>query len=262
MEKEKEFKKYIINNAVNGKINFKVKKEKAIKSNYLIKYFYYDINDTKKFVFHDDNIVPEKVSSHNDNVDYKIHFKNMEVKSNSQFENGTYFFITGTLYTINDSSTSDSNYILNKKDSPYVDKTINFYSSKNQSDWTLKFKDIPMIDNDNYIYDLQLQIHAIHLDNFLNEEYLLYKAKVPLKELKKEKESGLTWLWIILSIVGAIILVLVLFFIIKFSRLKKKNDSLQQEMKSLLFSNDIQKNVLTKERELSISVSDFDVTFV
>ena len=231
----------------------------------MIKYFYYDYIDAKTFVFHDDNksIVPKNFS-YNDTVDYEIHFKNIEVKSKSKFENGTYFFITGTLYTINNSLTSDSNYILNNKTSHYVDKTSILYSSKNQSYWTLKFKEIPKIDNDNdnYTYDLQLQILAIHLDNFLNEEFLLYKVKVPLKELQKESKPRRTWLWITLSIVGAIILVLALFFIIKFLRLKKKNESFQQEMKSLLFSNDIQKNVLIKEQEISRSESDFDSTFI
>ena len=107
-----------------------------------------------------------------------------------------------------------------------------------------------------------MQIYAIHLDNFLNEEFLLYKTNIALEELKLEEEKNLTWLWILLSIIGAVFLAVALFFIIKFARLKKRNDSFTQEMKSLLFSNDIQKNVLINERVLSKNESDFESTFI
>ena len=78
----------------------------------------------------------------------------------------------------------------------------------------------------------------------------------------KLEVKNLTWLWILLSVIGAIILALALFFIIKFVRLKKRSDSFQLEMKSILFSNDIQKNVLISEKELSKNESDFESTFI
>ena len=61
---------------------------------------------------------------------------------------------------------------------------------------------------------------------------------------------------------GVIILVVALFFIIKFLRLKKKSDSFEKEVKSLLFSNDIQKNVLINERSLSKNEIDYENTFI
>ena len=107
-----------------------------------------------------------------------------------------------------------------------------------------------------------MQIYAIHLDNFLNEEFFLYKTNIALEGLKLEEEKNLTWLWIFLSIIGAIFLAVALFFIIKFARLKKSNDNLTQEMKSLLFSNDIQKNILINEKEITKTESDFESTFI
>ena len=62
-----------------------------------------------------------------------------------------------------------------------------------------------------------------------------------------------------LIIVVAAVLV---FFIIKLVKLKKKNDSLQLEMKSLAFSNDIQTNVLIKEKNISKNESDYESTFI
>ena len=70
------------------------------------------------------------------------------------------------------------------------------------------------------------------------------------------------WKWILVSIAIAIFILLVAFFIIKFLRLKNTNDSLQKEIKTLEFSNDIQKNVLIKGKQISKKESDFETTFI
>ena len=265
--KEKVFKKYKINEETHGKINFKVKNTKNKSNKYLIKYSYYE----KASINFDYNINPVKVYSSKETADYNLIFKNIKVNTLSELlkQKGTNFFITGTLYTTNDTSNTDgiisdfdSNYILNKKNSKYVDKTniIYKFNDNENKEWTLEFKNLKR--SKNYNYDLQLQIYAIHLDNFLNEEFLLYKTNIALEGLKLEEEKNLTWLWILLSIIGAVFLAVALFFIIKFARLKKRNDSFTQEMKSLLFSNDIQKNVLINERVLSKNESDFESTFI
>ena len=115
-------------------------------------------------------------------------------------------------------------------------------------------------------YELQLQIEAILLDNILNEEYLLYKLDAQLNktnesEKKTEKNKNL-WKILVSVGVGVIALLVVLIILIKFLKLKKKNANFQQEMKSLLFSNDIQKNVLIKEQKISKNESDFESTFI
>ena len=223
----------------------------------MIKYSYYEQN---LFFFEDKNIKSDGNPSNNNEVDYNLIFENITVETSSDLlkQKGTKFFITGTLYTAN--GTSDSNYILNNITSAYVDKTNIFYkSSEAQKNWTLQFKGMTK-SNKNYIYDLQLQIHAIHQDNLLNEEYLLYKTKVILDKLYLEEKKPI-WLYIVIPI-GVVVLIVALFFIIKFIRLKKKNDYFQQEVKSLLFSNDIQKNVLINESQISKNETDFESTFI
>ena len=67
---------------------------------------------------------------------------------------------------------------MNKEDSVCAYNTFNYFNTFNSSmnrNWTLEFKGVPK--KDNYSYDLQLQILALPLDNFLNEEYLLYKIE-------------------------------------------------------------------------------------
>ena len=261
-EKEKGFKKYLINNTNNGIINFKVKNNGVNKSNYLIKYSYYDINDAKTFIFNDTNLIVDNES------DY-ITFNYIQVDSFSEVLNnkGTYFFITGTLYktkNVSDKSLINSDYILNKEDSVCVNNTFNFFNYSNSSmnrNWTLEFKGVPK--KDNYSYDLQLQILALPLDNFLNEEYLLYKIEaIWNNSIPYEKKfDSKIYIYIFVPI-GAVIVGVAIFFIVKFQRLKKKSDSFKQEMKSLLFSNDIQKNIIINEKELSKNDSDYENTFI
>ena len=127
--------------------------------------------------------------------------------------------------------------------------------------WTLEFKGVPK--KDNYSYDLQLQILALPLDNFLNEEYLLYKIEAIWNNTipYNKKFDNKIYIYIFVPI-GAVIVGVAIFFIVKFQRLKKKSDSFKQEMKSLLFSNDIQKNILINEKELSKNDSDYENTFI
>ena len=253
--KERGFKKYLINDTINREINFKVKNYGEYKSNYLIKYSYYDIDEKKSFIFNDNNF---KVSG--DNVTFN--FIQVDTSSELLKRKGTCFFITGTLYNASDTSDKsiNSNYILNEINSPYINKTIHFYNSTLNNSWTLEFKNVPKDRDCNF--DLQLQILALPLDNFLNEEYLLYKkGTVLVKTIEEKKDKKLIYIAIFVPI-GAIILALALFFLIKYFKLKKKNDSFKQEMKSLLFSNDIQKNVLIHEQQLSKNDSDYENTFI
>ena len=264
------FRKYIINNNIYGNINFKVINENKnkVNANYLIKYSYHDINYINEFTFDNKSIeVNFEDSSHN----LGLSFKYIEVKHSldSYNNDGTGFLITGTLYNMNQTNKDliESNYILNKitneNNSFYINKTNNYYNSKEENkNWTLKFKNVEK-SKDGYIFGLQLQIQAIHNDNFLKEEFLLFKTNVILEKLKYEEPKNKYVIYIAIFVpLGVILMIVAIFFIIKFLRLKKRNDSFTKEMKSLLFSNDIQKNILINEKKLSKNESDFESTFI
>ena len=268
---EKEgFKKYIINNNIYGNITFKVINENEKNTSYVIKYYYHDNDYRNEFIF-ENKPISSKYQENSGNIE--LIYKYIEVKNSLDFfnQNGTYFIITGTLYNVNKTAKNlvESNYILNEiineNKSFYIDKTNNYYnyrSKEENKNWNLEFKNVKKSD-EGYIFNLQLQIQAIHYDNFLNEEFLLFKTNVILNdlELKRKKDNKVIFIAIFVPL-GAVLLIISLFFIIKFVRLKKRNDSFQQEMKSILFSNDIQKNVLINEKEISKNESDFESTFI
>ena len=86
-----------------------------------------------------------------------------------------------------------------------------------------------------------------------------------IKPKEEEPKKGTPWYtWGIPVIVVGVILItiIIVFFVIKFLKLKKKNSNLQQEMVSLAFSNDIQKNVLSKDMEISKNDTDYESTFI
>ena len=97
--------------------------------------------------------------------------------------------------------------------------------------------------------------------NSTHEEFLVFETEVDLTEIKIEEESEYLFLAYVIPI-SIIIAIVIIFFIIKFLRLKKKNANLKQEVISFLFSNDVQKNVLSKELQLSKKESDYESTFI
>ena len=81
-----------------------------------------------------------------------------------------------------------------------------------------------------------------------------------IKKIINEEESKL---WYILGpILGFIILLLITFFTIKYIRLRKANINLREDLKSIAYSNEIQKNVLSKEKKTSEKDSDYESTFI
>ena len=109
---------------------------------------------------------------------------------------------------------------------------------------------------------MQLQINAFLLNDFLYEQFFVYSTKVDLTGIKEKNNNNYIWNWVVISIIIIIIIFLVAFFIIKFLRLKKKNDNLQKEIKTLEFSNDMKNTVLIKELKISKKESDFETTFI
>ena len=105
---------------------------------------------------------------------------------------------------------------------------------------------------------MQILIYA-YIDYYnIKEELLVFTTEVDLTDIKDE-----SILWYILGpILGFIFLFLVAFFVIKYIRLQKANINLKEDLKSFAYSNEIQKNILSKEKQTSEKESDYDTTFI
>ena len=130
----------------------------------------------------------------------------------------------------------------------------------NSDSYTLIIENISR--KDNFIYDLQLQVSVNIKDNILNEEFLIFTFDVDLTDIKIVEAEKFP-LWAILVIVfGSLIIMGIVFLIIKYIRLHKKTSNLEEEVKSMAYTNQIQKNVIAKEKQYSKNYTDYDTTFI
>lgn len=97
------------------------------------------------------------------------------------------------------------------------------------NEFNVYFNNIPRHD---YNYILQIKVHVIIKDNFLNEDFLVYKMPIDLKKYLKKRNYTII---ILLSFLVIIITIIIVFCIIYY-RLKKKNKDLREKVLKTSFS--------------------------
>ena len=90
---------------------------------------------------------------------------------------------------------------------------------------------------------------------------MIFTKEIDLTDIKLIEEKSILW-YILGPVLGLIFLVLVIFFAIKFIRLKNSNINLQEDLKSMAYSNNVQKNVIAKDNEVARKDLDYDSTFI
>ena len=258
---------YTICESKNETIYFKVRSHDT-KANYMLIYYLNETNDDYTFSL-DENYIKDilKNNTKSKTIDISIKFNGINV--NNSEEEGIIFFINGTLYEVNNGSdeTINSTCFLNERKivglTSKANSTYNKTSNKS-SEFTLIFRGIPSDDNI-FFYDLRLQMVARITNNYIREEFLSFALRIDLTGIKENNNNGgsdnSSWkAWGIP--VGSILIIVLIFIVVKFVRLQNKNTNLQNEMVSLAFSNDVQKNVLIKDRSVSINESDYESTFI
>ena len=257
------FNKYRVKSAKNDNVYFKVvnpNKKKGV--NYMIRYYYTGLGRKDKYIF-DLNAEKKVLNMSDDNVTISLEFK--PVKLNFNYNVSTYkiyFYIYGSLFQLNNNSDEviNTTCFLNEQIPKFINKTKYNFNYNNPENWTLIFKDIPR--NGNLIYDLQLKINSFIENNIFNEEFLIFTTKIDLTDFKFSNIKKYAWVIAVSVVGGALLIFLAIFFIIKYLRLKKSNVNLKEDLKSLAFSNDVQKDVLKKEKTKSKKDSDYESTFI
>ena len=93
---------------------------------------------------------------------------------------------------------------------------------------------------------------------------MIFTSEIDLTNIAYIKEKDKSYIkYIIIGVVtGVIVIGLVVFFVWKYKRLQKSNINLKEDLKSLAYSNDVQKDVLIKENKLAKKDSDYESTFI
>ena len=238
-------------------------KSSGTKTNYMIYYYLNDINDEYKIIL-DKNYKMDIDDNNEKATNISFRFNGLSVIDS--LEIGIEFYIIGTLYNPNDKSFElvNSTCFLHEREQAFVSEKANSIfnnldKNTKSKEFTLIFKNVPR--EKNYIYDLRLQVKARAFKEFCKEEYLSFTVKADLTDIKKRDLKWLIWFIPVVAI-GIILIIVLVALLTKFLKLKKKNSNLQQDIVSLAFSNDVQKNVLTREKQISKNESDFESTFI
>ena len=260
------FKKYKISNNNDDNVYFSVINSKnRTNVNYMIRYHY----SSYEYIYSINDQYINKEYPNNENATITITYNPIKVKTkhdNKDVNNENIIFnIYAFLFQkLNESNkTSDeklntASMLVERKYLFHTNTTYN-YRKSNSEKLNIIFENIPR--NKNYKYELQLQVNAKIKNNIFNEEFLIFTSDIDLTDIEYIDKRYIYYLIIGLVIV-AIIISLVIFFIVKYKRLQKSNVNLKEDLKSMAYSNDVQKNVLNKEQQSSQKESDYDSTFI
>ena len=265
------FKKYRVYNSIDNDVYFKViNKRKIPNANYMIRYYYTGAESVFNYSLNDSQKIMHKPELDQDTANITITYNPIKITTNyipvRTKKNGIKFYIYAFLF-IKDNKTDEqinTTSILTKRKYLFKTNILYHFNFSNPEKFNITFDFIPRQFAD--VYELQLQVNAIHPNNIFNEEFLIFTSEIDLTGIgyisPKEEEKNKTG-WIIGGVIGGVIVIgLVVFFILKYKKLQKSNTNLQEDLKSLAFSNDVQKNVLIKERRNSKKDADYESTFI
>ena len=253
------FKRYRIWNSDNDNIYFKVVNNRKRNANYMIRYFYTDLNLEYKYTLNNTPDV-DYIYTNKDNVTISISFESIKIFNDKGKINDTItFYISGLLYNKNKDSQEliNTSAILHEKKPLYENKTNYTYTLENSpKTFSIIFKDISR--NNNYLYDLQLQVNAIIKHKIFNEEFLVFTSEVDLTDIK-----GFNY-WIIVGIIiGTVVIIgAIIFFSVFYCKLNRKKTDLEERLKSMAYSHNVEKNVIIDEQTISQRDQDFETTFI
>ena len=257
------FNKYRVKSAKDDNVYFKVlnsNKKKGV--NYMIRYYYTGLGKKDKYIF-DLNAEKQVINMNDANVTISLNFKPVKLNFNYNVSKiKIYFYIYGSLFQLNNKSDEiiNTTCFLNEQIPKFINKTKYNFNYSHPENWILVYKDIPRTGN--LIYDLQLKINSIIENNIFNEEFLIFTTKIDLTDLEFRNKKNNAWIIAVSVVGGSLLIFLGVFFVIKYIRLKKSNVNLKEDLKSLAFSHDVQKNVILKEKKESKKDSDYESTFI
>ena len=255
------FKRYIINETNGNNIYFNVINPKKRKANYIIRYYYTD--EKNSYMYYLNKMDKEYINTNNEKITLSLTFDPIEIICDNKtvdINYTIYFYISGLLYKklLGSEELINTTAILYENNALYENKTIHTYNLKKPEKFKLIFNNIPR--KENYIYDLQIQANIFIESNLFIEGFLIFTKEIDLTDITIKEEISILW-YIIGPILGFVFLLLFSFLVIKFIRLKKANADLQEEIKSMAYSNDVYKDVIKKDKD-SQADKDYDSTFL
>ena len=258
------FKKYRINYCSSNNVYFNVTNPGHRNANYMIRHFYTEY-EKEQFYSLDDKIEKNTFNINDKIATVSLTFNNIKITYVNKTDvnrSDVHFYIFGFLYNAKDNNGEliNTTAIFHERKALHENRTLTKYNPANPEKFTLVFQNVSR--EKDFLYDVQLQVNVKIQDNIFNEEFLAFTFKVNLSEIKFEEEEESKWWIILISVIAGILLIVIILFIIKYIRLKRSNVNLKENLKSMAFSNDVQKNVIIQEKKFAEKESDYETTFI
>ena len=283
------FKRYKLSSCNNDNIYFSIiNPNNRRNANYMLRYHYYNIynfvqnyhlSEYEYLYSLDDEHKEVNIKYINDEkADICIIFDSINVTERNynplpvMSKDTIRFYINAFLFRINNTSEEIINSTSNLFNNEYLFKanTTHYYNIHSEPEkWNITFENFPRSHNFEYI--MQLQIIAAHTDiilvtnNYYHENILIFTSKINSTEIGPDnnENNNINIIWsIVVVIILIIVIPLIIFFFIKYRRLNKNNINLEQEMKSLAYSNEVKKNVLIQAQILSEKDEESEASFI
>ena len=264
------FKKFRVNNTIDNNVYFKVvNPSRRPKANYMIRYYYTGLTAEYNYSLNDSDRVIDKKYLNNQNATICITYNSIKIftglKENPIIvpRKDVYFNIYAFLFKKDSKAEEHLNTTCKLNERKYLYKTISkhHYNYTNLEKWNITFENISRAHN--YVYELQIKANSFFPNKTFDEEFLVFTSEIDLTDiLYKEDKKGLIVGVSLGAVGGVIVIVLVVFFIVKYKRLQKSNINLKEDLKSLAYSNDVQKEVLVKENKGAKKDNDYESTFI
>ena len=260
------FHRYYTREAINDDVYFTIKNPNKRKNvDYMIRYYFTGIGVETFYQFDlNPKLDTTDLDDDDEYVKVTLTFNGVNITNedkNTLTQTHIYFYIYGYLFKKSDNSDERLNTtcILSEREPKFVNHTKHDYNYYNKEKWTLVYERVPRKEAD--IYELQIKANSFFENNYFNEEFLAYTTTIDLTKIKKEDEPNYGAI-IAGVVIAVVILGLVVFFIIKYIRLRKSNINLKEDLKSMAYSNNIQKNVIKKEDDKQQTYNDYEATFI
>ena len=262
------FNKYRVFNANDDNVYFSVINPGPHKNaNYMIRYYYTGVGAEYIYSVDDENRKINITYQDEDYANVSITYNSIKIVTGNKSEekevirDDIYFYIYAFLFKkdANSKELINTTSILNERNFSYQTNTIHYYNYSNKENWNITFENIER--NNNYKYELQLQVNAILLNNIFNEEFLIFTSEIDLTDIKYSNNS-----YIFLIIFAAVILIgfigLVIYFVFKYKNLKKSNLNLQEKIKDIEYETGIENGNSTQGEMTSPKDTDYNNTFI
>ena len=239
--------------SLKSNLHLRIKNPKNIlKANYVLRYFTTEEKREYKYLFKKTYKIGKIKENQDNTVSLIFEFDNIVI--NRTENKDVYFKIYSFLFKkediINNEILNTSARINSK--SSYENQTI---INETEKKFTICFNNIS---RNNFYYEMQIKVHVVIKDFFLNEEYLIYS--IPMNLEKYLKKSKLRY-YIIFGLVGLIIIIIIIYFISCF-KFRKNYSELKDKVLSISFSSGLSKDIFTTDTSKSRRDEEYESTFI